>query len=131
MVNLCSAENNQLQKNIRKTLKGNATLVASPEPEPDPGPAFTELQEAEEPPAAFEQLTPASNFWDSPTCVGPAMDQKQLQSKMKKHLKRQRLLWCPLQSQSRLQAQPSLNFQMWTHLQLVSNAPQLLWNLWS
>ncbi|ELK30997.1 hypothetical protein MDA_GLEAN10011941 [Myotis davidii] len=43
-----------------KLSRGNTTLVASPEPEPDPGPAFTELQEAEEPPAAFEQLTPAS-----------------------------------------------------------------------
>lgn len=32
--------------------------MASPEPEPDPGPAFTELQEAEEPPAASHP-TPA------------------------------------------------------------------------
>ncbi|KAK1331488.1 hypothetical protein QTO34_009445 [Cnephaeus nilssonii] len=41
-----------------KPSRGNATLVTFPEPEPDPGPAVTELQEAEEPPAASHP-TPA------------------------------------------------------------------------
>lgn len=50
---------------------------------------------------------------------------------MKKHLRRKCQHWCPFLSQSRLQAQLSLNFQMWTHLQLVSQLPQLLGGLWS
>nr|KAF6305318.1 hypothetical protein mPipKuh1_009209 [Pipistrellus kuhlii] len=40
-----------------KPSRGIATLEATPEPEPDPSPAFTELQETEEPPAAFQHLT--------------------------------------------------------------------------
>lgn len=39
-----------------KPSRGNATLEATPETEADPGPAFTELPDAEETPAAFQQL---------------------------------------------------------------------------